>query len=61
LSKWLNAVFGAVYTLVNVATFFGSPLFYQFIVGVETVLSVSIVVSALTWPKHPLNSVKGTQ
>jgi Family of unknown function (DUF6326) len=55
LSKWLNIVFGAVYTLVNVATFFGSPLFYQFIVSVEIVLSVWIVVSALTWPKQSSN------
>jgi hypothetical protein len=52
-SKWLNVMFGAVYTLVNLATLFGSPLFYQFIVSVEIVLSVSIVVSALTWPKQP--------
>jgi hypothetical protein len=44
-------IFGALYTLVNAATFFGAPLFYQFIVCVEIVLSVSIVVSALTWPK----------
>jgi hypothetical protein len=51
VSKWLNVFFGAVYTLVNAATFFGAPLFYQFIVCVEIVLSVSIVVSALTWPK----------
>jgi Family of unknown function (DUF6326) len=55
LSKWLNIVFGAVYTLVNLATFFGSPLFYQFIVSVEIVLSVWIVVSALTWPKQSSN------
>lgn len=52
-SKWLNVVFGAAYTCVNVATLFGSPLFYQFIVSVEIVLSVSIVISALTWPKQP--------
>jgi len=51
-SKWLNAVFGAIYSLVNFATFFGSALFYQTIVVLELVLSVSIVVSALTWPKH---------
>jgi hypothetical protein len=53
LSKWLNVVFGVLYTLVNAATFFGAPLFYQFIVSVELILSVSIVVSALTWPKQP--------
>lgn len=52
-SKWLNVVLGAIYTCVNAATLIGSPLFYQFIVGVEIVLSISIVVSALTWPKHP--------
>lgn len=51
-SKWLNVVFGVVYTLVNAATFFGSPLFYQFMVCIEIILSVSIVISALTWPKH---------
>ncbi len=50
-SKWLNVVFGAAYTLVNAATFFGSPLFYQFVVSVEIVLSISIVVLALTWPR----------
>jgi hypothetical protein len=38
---------------VNVATFFGSPLFYQFIVGVEIALSISIVFLALSWPKSP--------
>ena len=54
ISKWLNVVFGAAYTCVNVATFFGSPLFYQFIVGVETVLSISIVAAAVTWPKAPM-------
>jgi hypothetical protein len=51
-SKWLNVVFGVIYTLVNVATFFGSALFYQFIVSVEIILSISIVVSALKWPKQ---------
>lgn len=50
-SKWLNVVFGSTYTCVNIATFFGSPLFYQFTVCLETVLSIYIVVSALTWPK----------
>ena len=50
-SKWLNVGFGAVYTCVNIATFFGSALFYQFTVSVETVLSIFIVASALTWPK----------
>lgn len=50
-SKWLNVGFGAAYTCVNIATFFGSALFYQFIVSVETMLSILIVVSALTWAK----------
>ena len=53
LSKWLNVFFGTAYGLVNLATFFGSPPFYQFIVALELVLSVSIVASALTWPKAP--------
>ncbi len=55
-SKWLNAGLGAAYTCVNIAAFFGSPLFYQFIVGVETVLSIFIVVSALTWPRTSPNA-----
>lgn len=50
-SKWLNVGFGAAYTCVNIATVFGSALFYQFTVSVETVLSIFIVASALTWPK----------
>ena len=50
-SKWLNVGFGAFYTCVNFATFFGSALFYQFTVCIETALSIFIVASALTWPK----------
>ena len=55
-SKWLNVGFGAAYTLVNAATLFGSPPFYQLIVCVEIVLSISIVVLALTWPKASITA-----
>lgn len=63
LSKWLNVVFGAAYTCVNAATLFGSPIFYQFIVSVEIVLSVSIIASALSWPRQtPLpEKIRGSQ
>lgn len=59
--KWLNVVFGAAYTLVNAATFFGSPLFYQFVVSIEIVLSISIVVLALTWPRIPPTEKEAAQ
>jgi hypothetical protein len=59
MSKWLNVVFGAAYSFVNLATFFGSPPFYQFMVALELVLSVSITASALTWPKAPQQTRDG--
>lgn len=60
-SKWLNFGFGVAYTLVNAATFFGSPLFYQFVVSIEIVLSISIVVLALTWPRTAQTEGKAAQ
>lgn len=60
LGKWLNVVFGAAYTCVNVATVFGSPPAYQFMVSIETVLSVSIVISAFRWPRTRLPPAQAT-
>lgn len=51
-SKWSNIALGAAYTFVNGATFLHAPLFYQVIVGLEILLSLAIIWSALTWPKE---------
>ena len=52
LSKWLNVLFGVGYGAVNIATLFGSPLFYQAVVVVELCLCLAIVFTALTWPRE---------
>ena len=51
LSRWLNVLFGIVYTAIDVLTLLGSELWFQIIVGLETALTVLIVWYALRWPK----------
>ena len=51
IAKWANIVFALAYTAIDVATFFGSPLFFQTVVVLETVLTLGIVVLAFSWPK----------
>jgi len=52
VSRWLNIVFGLVYTLVDILTFFGSSLAFQAVVVIETVITLTIVWRALRWPKE---------
>ena len=49
-SRWANVLFGAAYTLVELSTLFGSPLFYQVVVVLEMALTASIVWNAWRWP-----------
>ena len=50
-SRWLNILFGLLYTAVEVLTSGGSFWFYRITVGLEIILSVLIVWTALRWPK----------
>ncbi len=50
-SKWLNIVMGAIYTLIQLMTFFGSALFYQIVVVLEIGVTGLIVWYAWRWPR----------
>jgi FtsH-binding integral membrane protein len=51
-NRWLNGIFGVIYTLVEALTLSGSPLFYKIIVVAEIVLTALIVFYALRWPRR---------
>jgi len=52
LSKWLNALFGVLYSLILAATMRGAAPFYLLLGVVEIALTLTIAVIALRWPKH---------
>ena len=52
ISRWLNVLLGLVYTAVEGLTFFGSALFYQFVVSLEIIVTVLIIWYAVRWPKQ---------
>lgn len=51
-SRWLNVLFGLLYTAIEIWTFSGSRLFFQVVVGFEILLTLLIVVYALRWPRR---------
>ena len=51
LSKWLNVVFGMVYAVILGLTLPGAPLFYLAYGAIEIPVSLSIMLTALFWPK----------
>lgn len=51
-SRGLNVLFGALYTAIEIWTFSGSRLFFQLVVGLEVVLTLLIVLTALRWPRR---------
>lgn len=51
-SRWLNVLFGLIYTAVEVLTFGGRHLFYNAVIGLELILTVLIVWFALRWPRR---------
>lgn len=53
ISRWLNIVLGVAYTVIEVLTFSGSPLFYQVVVGLEIAVNVAVIVYAARWPVAP--------
>ncbi len=52
LSRWLNLGFGWLYTVIEVLTLFGPPLFYKIVVVAEIVLTSLIVFYAVRWPRR---------
>jgi hypothetical protein len=52
VNRWLNIIFGAVFTLIILATMPGSWAFYIFFGIIEVVLTSLIVWYAWSWPKQ---------
>ena len=53
-NRWMNIVFGALYTVIMVLAIWGSWHFYVFLGLVEIALTALIVWYAWTWPKQLL-------
>jgi len=49
ISKWLNVVFGVVYTAIEVLTLTSPHLFYKIVVALEITVTLGIVVLAWRW------------
>lgn len=56
LNKWLNVVFGTIFTIMMTLIAFGSLTpwygFYVFLAIIESILTALIVWNALKWPKE---------
>ncbi|MCH6258397.1 DUF6326 family protein [Puniceicoccaceae bacterium K14] len=55
-SRWLNLLLSILYTIVNALTLKGSPPFYQIVVGLEIITTVTIFIYALRWPEENQNA-----
>jgi Family of unknown function (DUF6326) len=53
VNRWMNIIFGVVYTLVMILAIKGAWHFYVFFGLVEITLTALIVWYAWTWPKQP--------
>ena len=54
LNRWLNIIFGTVYTLVTVLTWLmpeGTLAYYYFYNVIEVILTALVVWNAWNWPK----------
>lgn len=55
VSRWLNLIVVPLHGIPNALTLlpvFGAPLFFQFIVGIEIIVTLIIFWIALRWPKQ---------
>jgi len=52
LNRWLNVVFGAIYTLIILVTMYGAWTFYLFFGSIEVVLTSLIVWYAWSWRRQ---------
>jgi len=56
-SRWLNMVIGPLHGIPNALTLlpmFAAPLFFKFIVGIELLITLLIVWTAVRWPRQAL-------
>jgi hypothetical protein len=53
VSRWMNIVFGAVYSVIMILAIRGGWHFYVFFGLIEITLTLLIVWYAWTWPKQP--------
>ncbi|MEZ5952761.1 MAG: DUF6326 family protein [Hyphomonas sp.] len=51
ISRWSNVAFGLAYTLIEIMTFIGARPFYQMVVAFEIVVTLTIIWTALRWPR----------
>lgn len=51
ISRWLNVVFGVVYTAIEALTLTSPHLFYKIVVALEIAVTLGIVALALRWSK----------
>lgn len=52
LNRWVNIIFGVIYTVIMLVTMPGTWAYYIFLGAVEVGLTVLIVWHAWTWPKQ---------
>jgi hypothetical protein len=55
LNRWLNIIFGVIYSLVMVVAFKSGWYFYILFGVIEIILTLLIVWYAWTWPKEASN------
>jgi hypothetical protein len=55
LNRWLNIIFGVIYSLIMVVAFKSSWYFYIQFGVIEIILTLLIVWYAWTWPKETSN------
>jgi hypothetical protein len=53
-SRWLNIIFGTVFTVIMIWAIRGNWHFYVFFGLIEITLTLLIVWFAWTWPKRPI-------
>jgi len=53
INRWVNIVFGAIYTVIMILAIRGGWYFYVFFGSIEIILTLLIVFYAWTWPKQP--------
>jgi hypothetical protein len=55
-SRWLNLVFGALYSLLVGASLMTAPPFYLYLSGVSVIVTATIAVLAWRWPREAAGS-----
>ena len=56
-ARWVNIIFGALYTLVNIGNLVGETWIYYWIYGIlELAMTIFIVIFATKWPKEEIGN-----